>query len=398
MPLAAPRAVSPSLLKQPEVLRGRPSPTRAPPTVFTCDRPKDPAAVACWEDVPLLDGDSLHSIALHVDEWDVHTLGSGASTCSSWRAAFGPCLAALKRRLQDVGLDGPIFSLPLRLQQAIIDAESDELLRRPTLWKERRRALLASLDTLDLRELHELTQPPPGVAEALNAALTLAWRPGCVAEGPTTATAPAARQATTQGEHLAPVAKDRRPVPPPPTADGEEEWCTETGSLSDWGRCRQLLSRAWASPSAGAMATTTARDADESAGAAGSPEPTTELLSLFGAADRHIPSIGEHRLALVRPLSREDWFHPRSLEPRAADVLVRWTLAVLDEAEFFAMWPESREAAEQLRCLRQIESELRERWPAAAELAARWPRDSLRRLPSFNSLPPVLQRISMETK
>ena len=124
--------------------------------------------------LPTLNDDVLQHIAEAVDAWDHTTLDRSARACCCWRDAFAPRLAALRARLSSVGLDGPIFSLSLRLQRAIIDAESDELLRRPTLWKERRRALLSSLDEIDLRELHSLSRPPAGVAEALNAAITLA--------------------------------------------------------------------------------------------------------------------------------------------------------------------------------------------------------------------------------
>ena len=64
--------------------------------------------------------------------------------------------------------------MPARLREAIQVLAHGELLRRPMMWRERRRLLLKDLDRRGLEEMRSFQVPPNGVAQAANCALLLA--------------------------------------------------------------------------------------------------------------------------------------------------------------------------------------------------------------------------------
>ena len=169
-------------------------PPRAPASMPTA-APAAPG-VGSGDQLPTLDDDSLLIVASFVAPFDFATLARCCAVCAAWRAAFLPLLVSLPRRLDD----------------AISELVNGELLRRTTLWRERRRALRDSIELGELDGLRCLHSPPPGVAEAVNAALTLTRSPA----------SPIASAAASECET--------------PTGDG----CTSTDELSQWSRAQQV--------------------------------------------------------------------------------------------------------------------------------------------------------------
>lgn len=84
--------------------------------------------------VERLDDDSLQHIATLVPLIEHGTLASCARVSLGWNRVFAPRIGSLIQRLTAI----------------IEEQQSDDLLRRSTLWRERRRALRASLDEPEL--------------------------------------------------------------------------------------------------------------------------------------------------------------------------------------------------------------------------------------------------------
>ena len=91
----------------------------------------------CYPPVDILHRDVLSEVADHLaDRWDLPSLAAAACVSSAWRDAFAPSL----------------WALPAQLAQAVNNLMSTEELRRPTLWRQRRKSLLDDqLTTRDLR-------------------------------------------------------------------------------------------------------------------------------------------------------------------------------------------------------------------------------------------------------
>lgn len=66
--------------------------------------------------------------------------------------------------------------MPQLLLEEIDFLHNGELLRRPVMWRERRRLLLDQLSSNHFRELCALRHPPSGCAEVINAAMVLAGK------------------------------------------------------------------------------------------------------------------------------------------------------------------------------------------------------------------------------
>ena len=192
---------------------------------------------------------------------------------------------------------GPILaSLPRRVQASIVELESSECLRRATLWRERRRALASSLEGEGLELWHRCqSEPAAGAAAIVNAAFALAWRE--------------------QTPHVARVHACTGGISGTRPAASAED-------LRDWTRAQAVL------------------------------EAPAEFIHALRNADA--ARVDLSTLLLVRGLTSEPFFAP-VVGPRAAlnllAVLVRWSLAMLDEASFFAADEEARAADEELRAL-----------------------------------------------
>ena len=192
---------------------------------------------------------------------------------------------------------GPILaSLPRRVQASIVELESSECLRRATLWRERRRALASSLEGEGLELWHRCqSEPAAGAAAIVNAAFALAWRE--------------------QTPHVARVHACTGGISEAAPAASAED-------LRDWTRAQAVL------------------------------EAPAEFIHALRNADA--ARVDLSTLLLVRGLTSEPFFAP-VVGPRAAlnllAVLVRWSLAMLDEASFFAADEEARAADEELRAL-----------------------------------------------
>merc|ERR1740130_2616804 len=104
-----------------------------------------------------LPADALEHLASVADGWNFLLLSRCACVSWAWHAAFAPRLR----------------SMPVRLREAIQVLVHGEL-RRPTMWRERRRLLLQDLDRRSLEEMRSFQAPPNGVAQVVNSVLLLA--------------------------------------------------------------------------------------------------------------------------------------------------------------------------------------------------------------------------------
>lgn len=232
-----------------------------------------------------LPADALEHLASVADDWDFRLLSRCACVSRAWHAAFAPRLR----------------SMPARLREAIELLVHGELLRRPTMWRERRRLLLQDLDRRGLEEMRSLQVPPNGVAQVVNTSLLLA---GLLHRYPTGTTL---------------LAK----------------------FLADWGNdCRSAL-KLHRSTLATQLATV---------------DPATVSPRLIGQ---------------VAAFQTEDWFSVEYMAARslACKVLIGWVLSVVEEAEFFAEWPEAKAANDELRSLRDVEAQVQRRVARVASSA-----------------------------
>ena len=229
--------------------------------------------------------DALEHLASVADGWDFLLLSRCACVSWAWHFAFVPRLR----------------SMPVRLREAIHVLVHGELLRRPTMWRERRRLLLQDLDRRCLEEMRSLQVPSNGVAQAVNSALLLA---GLRLRYPTGTTL---------------LAK----------------------FLADWGDdCKRALQL-----HKHTLATQLAE-----------VDPATVSPRLIGQ---------------IAAFQTEDWFSVEYMAARslACKVLIGWVLSVVEEAEFFAEWPEAKAANDELRSLRDVEAQVQRRVARVASSA-----------------------------
>ena len=112
----------------------------------------DVGDVAPAPQVPTLNGDVMDKIAI-LFEWDPSALCVLSGVSQSWRAAFAPLLKSFSRRLD------------MRIEEI----SCDELLRRPILWRERRRALVHGIEPEELVVIHHQLSTMTSLQEFLQA-------------------------------------------------------------------------------------------------------------------------------------------------------------------------------------------------------------------------------------
>ena len=232
-----------------------------------------------------LPADALEHLASVADGWDFLLLSRCACVSWAWHAAFA-------RRLR---------SMPARLREAIQVLAHGELLRRPMMWRERRRLLLKDLDRRGLEEMRSFQVPPNGVAQAVNSALLLA---GLRHHHPTGTTLLAS-------------------------------------FLADWGDdCKRALQL-----------------------------HRHTLAAQLAAVDP--ATVSPRLLGQIAALQSEDWFSVPYMAARslACKVLIGWVVSVIEEAEFFAEWPEAKAANDELRALREVEAQMQRRVARVASSA-----------------------------
>ena len=232
-----------------------------------------------------LPADALEHLASVADDWDFRLLSRCACVSRAWHAAFAPRLR----------------SMPARLREAIELLVHGELLRRPTMWRERRRLLLQDLDRRGLEEMRSLQVPPNGVAQVVNSSLLLA---GLLHRYPTGTTL---------------LAK----------------------FLADWGNdCKSALKL-----------------------------HRSTLATQLAAVDP--ATVSPRLIGQVAAFQTEDWFSVEYMAARslACKVLIGWVLSVVEEAEFFAEWPEAKAANDELRSLRDVEAQVQRRVARVASSA-----------------------------
>ena len=320
--------------------------------------------------VDMLDDDVLSVVAQHLaDRWDLPSLAAAACVSTGWRAAFRPSL----------------WALPSQLTQAVNNLMSTEEMRRPTLWRQRRKSLLEDqLTTRDLRSAvrkiqaecdegrphgpHGIfaTESPgayvivpsvcSGVTESVNAAHALydsavaaataaaaaAETESAVGDASVAATADAATadaataDAATADAAIADAAADAAGSESGHAAEGGG-WASEPGSFCDGERATHFLSRF----------------IPGLRGKRGGP--VLPALRMLDPA-----TIDEATLVLVARRLRTD---PRLTSRqqrscRAAQLLVSWAQTVVDEGIFFRHEPEAREVDLQLRRLCSVVANL----------------------------------------
>ena len=232
-----------------------------------------------------LPADALEHLASVADDWDFRLLSRCACVSRAWHAAFAPRLR----------------SMPARLREAIEVLVHGELLRRPTMWRERRRLLLQDLDRRGLEEMRSLQVPPNGVAQVVNSSLLLA---GLLHRYPTGTTL---------------LAK----------------------FLADWGNdCKRALKL-----------------------------HRSTLATQLAAVDP--ATVSPRLIGQVAAFQTEDWFSVEYMAARslACKVLIGWVLSIVEEAEFFAEWPEAKAANDELRSLRHVEAQVQRRVARVASSA-----------------------------
>ena len=231
-----------------------------------------------------LPADALEHLASVADGWNFLLLSRCACISWAWHAAFAPRLR----------------SMPVRLREAIQVLVHGEL-RRPTMWRERRRLLLQDLDRRSLEEMLGWPRPPNGVAQTVNSALLLA---GLRLRYPT-------------GRTL--LAK----------------------FLADWDDdCKRALRL-----------------------------HKHTLATQLAAVDP--ATVSPRLIGQVAAFQTEDWFSVEYMWARslACKVLIGWVVSVIEEAEFFAEWPEAKAANDELRSLRHVEAQVQRRVARVASSA-----------------------------
>lgn len=264
-----------------------------------------------------IDDDSLGLVAAMVPLMEHGTLANCARVSSAWRRAFDPLIRTL------IG----------RIGASIRERQSDDLLRRSTLWRERRRALRASLDDPELLlELMAHLRGNYGESLLSNDAqqqLQIAVR----------VTAALASTILNAGSEAEAAALEQAPV----QLRTHTFWVID--ARDGWAGAEPIELFLWEA----------LRHADDQLAGKGAPVPWIRLARC-----------GAWR-AVLELASAQPWFVQHGLSAELAhavpelNALVRWSLAAMDEVGFMAAEKDARAADAHLREMTRVLQLLRRR-------------------------------------